>query len=115
MVFYPIGYGTERKNNRDFNHIKCIKNEDSRVLVQEEEIKERWRSYFEKLLNKNHTGNTILDESGNNREIQESIFFRRIRASEVIFALKKVKSRRALGLDGIPIEAWKCLKVVGVS
>ena len=73
--------------------------------MQEEEIKERWRSYFEKLLNENHMGNTILEESGNNREIRESIFFRRIRASEVIFALKKMKSGRTLGSDGIPIEA----------
>ena len=48
----------ERKT-RDFIHSKCVKNEDSRVLVQDEEIKERWISYFEKLLNENHTGNTI--------------------------------------------------------
>ena len=75
--------------------------------MQKVEIKERWKSYLEKLLNKNHKGNTIFEESGNNREIQESIFFRRIRASKVIFALKKMKSGRALGPDGIPIEAWK--------
>ena len=45
----------------------------------------------------------------------ESIFFRRIRASEVIFALKKMKSGRVLGRDDIPIEACKCLGDVGVS
>ena len=83
---YKLVMLRERKT-RDFNYIKCIKNEDSRVLVQEEEIKKRWRSYFEKQLNKNHTGNTILEESGNNREIRESIFFRRIRAYKVIFAI----------------------------
>ena len=42
-------------------------------------------------------------------------FFRRLRASEVIFALKKMKSGRALGLDDIHIEAWKCSGDVGVS
>ena len=73
--------------------------------MQDEEIKERWRSYFEKLLNEKHTGNTILEESGNNKEIRESIFFHRIRASEVNFAMKKMKSERELGPDGIPIEA----------
>ena len=65
---YKLAKLRERKT-RDFNHIKCIKNEDSRVLVQEEKIKEMWRSYFEKLLNENHTGNTILEERGNTREI----------------------------------------------
>ena len=59
--------------------------------MQVEEIKERWRSYFEKL-NENHTGNIILEESGNNREIRGSIFFYRIRAYEVNFALKKMNS-----------------------
>ena len=33
----------------------------------------------------------------------------------MIFALKKMKSGRALGPDGIPIEAWKCLEDIGVS
>ena len=33
----------------------------------------------------------------------------------MIFALKKMKSGRALGPDGIPIEAWKCMRDVGVS
>ena len=37
---YKLAKLRERKT-RDFNHIKCIKNEDSRVLVKEEEIKER--------------------------------------------------------------------------
>ena len=69
--------------------------------MQEEEIKERWRSYFEKPLNENHMGKTILEESGNNREIQESFLFRRIKASEVIFPLKKMKSGRALRPNGI--------------
>ena len=85
------------------------------MLAQEKEIKERWRSYFEMLLNENRTGNTILEESDNNREIRESIFFCRIRASEMIFAPKKMKSRRSLRPDDIPIEAWKCLGDVGVS
>ena len=37
---YKLAKLRERKI-RDFNHIKCIKNEDSRVLVQEEATKER--------------------------------------------------------------------------
>jgi hypothetical protein len=36
---------------RYFNQVKCIKNEFDRLLVQEEEIKIRWREYFDKLFN----------------------------------------------------------------
>ena len=36
---YKLAKLRERKT-RDFNHIKCIKNEDSRVLVQEEDQRE---------------------------------------------------------------------------
>ena len=72
-------------------------------------IQERWRSYFEKLLNENHTGNTILEESGNIREIRESRFFLRIRVFEVNFALKKIKIGRTLRLDDNPIGALKYL------
>ena len=66
------------------------------------------------LLIENFTRNTILEESGNNREVRESIFFHKIRASKVIFALK-MNSGRALGSDDIPIEAWKCLGDIGMS
>ena len=31
--------------------LKCIKSENSKILVKEDEIKERWILYFEKLLN----------------------------------------------------------------
>ena len=49
-----------KRKTRYFNHIKCIENEDSQVSVQNEEIKERWSSYFEKLLNENHTRNIVI-------------------------------------------------------
>ena len=59
--------------------------------MQEEEIKERWRSYFEKLLNENHMGNKVLEGSGDIGEIQDSRFFRRIRVFEVNSVLKNIK------------------------
>jgi hypothetical protein len=40
------------KKTRDFNLIKCIKDEFDRILVKDDEIKNRWREYFDKLLNK---------------------------------------------------------------
>jgi hypothetical protein len=40
----------ERKT-RDFNQVKCIKDETDRLLIKDEEIKNRWRDYFDKLFN----------------------------------------------------------------
>lgn len=34
---------------------------------------------------------------------------------EVKPALKKMETKKAIVLDGIPIETWKCLGDVGVS
>jgi len=40
----------ERKT-RDLGCVRCIKGEDGRVLVEEAEIRDRWRSYFSGLFN----------------------------------------------------------------
>ena len=41
-------------------------------------------------------------------------FMRRIRPSKVKEALLRMKTRKAVGLDAIPNEVWKCLDEVGV-
>ncbi|XP_070010546.1 uncharacterized protein [Nicotiana sylvestris] len=40
----------ERKA-RDLDQVICIKDEDGRVLMQDAQIKRRWQTYFQKLLN----------------------------------------------------------------
>jgi hypothetical protein len=75
----------ERKT-RDFNQIKCIKDEVDRLLVKDKEIKNRWREYFDKLFNDESEKNVIeLDDSiDTNRR-----FVRRIQKSEVKETLKR--------------------------
>jgi hypothetical protein len=71
---------------RDFNQVKRIKNETDRLLVKDDEIKNRWREYFDKLFNDESEKTAIeLDDSVdiNGR------FVRRIQESEVKKALKK--------------------------
>ena len=41
-------------------------------------------------------------------------YMHRINVSEVKEALKRMKSRKTVGPDGILIEVWKCLGEVGV-
>ncbi|XP_070005491.1 uncharacterized protein [Nicotiana sylvestris] len=40
----------ERKA-RDLDRVRCIKDDDGRVLMEDSQIKRRWQTYFQKLLN----------------------------------------------------------------
>jgi hypothetical protein len=60
---YKIAKLREKKT-RDFNQVKCIKDEADRLLVKDEEIKNRWREYFDKLINDESEKTAIeLDDS----------------------------------------------------
>jgi hypothetical protein len=103
---YRIARTRERKT-RDINQIKCIKDRTDRLLVKDEEIKDRWREYFDKLFNGENEGRTFeLDDSSDDINRR---FVRRIQEAEIGEALKRMKGGKAIGPDGIPIEVWRCL------
>ncbi|XP_077232556.1 uncharacterized protein LOC143869882 [Tasmannia lanceolata] len=103
---YKLAKMRERKS-KDFNHIKCIKGDNQRLLVKENEVKERWRSYFDKLFNGEPVAN--LGELDNGFDDTNRRFVCRIRTSEVRVAMKKMKLGKAMGPEGIPIETWRYL------
>ncbi|PWZ52728.1 Transducin beta-like protein 2 [Zea mays] len=93
---YRMAKIRERKT-RDVNQVKCIKDEANQLLVKNEEIKNRWKEYFNKLFNGGNESSTIeLDEpfDDNNRG-----FVRRIQEYEVKEALKRMKVGKAMGPD----------------
>jgi hypothetical protein len=47
---YRMIKSRERKT-RDIIQVKCIKDETERLLTKDENIKNRWREYFDKLFN----------------------------------------------------------------
>jgi hypothetical protein len=52
------------KKTRDVDQVKCIKDGAEQLLVTDEEIKHRWREYFDKLFNGETKSSTIeLDNS----------------------------------------------------
>ena len=95
------------------DQVKCIKDEEGKVLVIDKDIKERWKSYFYKLFN---DGQMSIDMEGLNtqKEEQNFAFYRRIREVEVKEALRKMDNGKAVGPDNIPIEVWKRLGEQGI-
>jgi hypothetical protein len=85
---YRIARARERKT-RDINQIKCIKDGTDRLLVKDEEIKDRWREYFDNLFNGENEGPTFeLDDSFDDTNRR---FVRRIQEAEIGEALKRMK------------------------
>jgi hypothetical protein len=108
---YSMAKSRERKM-RDIIQVKCIKDELERLLTKDEDIKNRWREYFDKLFNEDSGSSSIdLDISSDDLNMQ---FMHRIQESEVKDALKRMKGGKAMGLDGIPIEVWRSLGDVAI-
>ena len=91
--------------------MRRVKDEDQKVLVRDEEIKERWREHFDKLFNDSSTQD--LDDLTIQCQDINHNYMRRISESDVKEALKRMKSRKAVGPNRIPIEVWRCLGEVG--
>ncbi|KAJ7942848.1 Retrovirus-related Pol polyprotein LINE-1 [Quillaja saponaria] len=109
---YRIAKQRERRT-KDLIRIKCIKDEVDRVLVNEYEINERWRTYFDTLFNEESRGDFgHLDDTFDDTNRR---FVRWIRAQEVKEAMHKMKNGKALGPNDIPIEVWRCLGDIGVT
>jgi hypothetical protein len=88
------------------------KDETEQLLTKDEDIKNRWREYFDKLFNKYSGSSSIeLDICSNDHNRQ---FVCRIQESEVKDALKRMKGGKTMGLDGIPIKVWRSFGDVAI-
>ena len=87
-----------------------VKDEGGRVLTREEEVLKRWKDYFEGLTNvenfkeRRESGAQTIDS-----EVQA------VNKKEVKKAFKKMKKKKAVGPDSIPLEAWMSLEEAGVN
>ncbi|KAL5155233.1 LINE-1 retrotransposable element ORF2 protein [Glycine soja] len=103
---YRLAKGRERKTI-DLDHVKCVKDEEGKVLVHEKDIKERWKVYFHNLFNDGYGYDfSSLDTREEDRNYK---YYRRIQKQEVKEALKRMSNGKAVGPDNIPIEVWKTL------
>ena len=86
-----------------------MKDSNGVVLTEETDIIERWRSYFEQLMNvENERINRTV-------EARAETVVEAIAEEEVEKALGKMKKGKATGPDDIPVEAWRVLGHAGVK
>ena len=97
------------KATKDLSHMKQIKNEHGVVLRDLNMIIGRWKGYFDKLLNEENPRSTVDDGVPNEGLTQG------ISRVEVKVAISRMKNGKATGMDGIPVEVWKCLGEEGIA
>ena len=86
-----------------------IKNENGLLLLESSEVKERWQQYIKKLYddpNRSETMPFVFEEPLTGPPILKD---------EVWWAMKIAKKNKAMGPDGIPIEALKALEMMGID
>jgi hypothetical protein len=80
--------------------------------TKDEDIKNRWRKYFDKLFNKDSESSSI--ELGISSDDLNRQFVHRIQEYEVKDALKRMKEGKVMGPDEIPIEVWRSLGDIAI-
>ncbi|XP_075103691.1 uncharacterized protein LOC142178260 [Nicotiana tabacum] len=103
MKLYKLAKIRERKA-RDLDRVRCIKDEDGKVLVEEACIRRRCQEYFHRLLNEEEDMNIVLSELENSESQGDFGFYRRIKCEEVDVAIRKMSRGKAIGPDEIPVE-----------
>ncbi|XP_075080593.1 uncharacterized protein LOC142166076 [Nicotiana tabacum] len=114
MKLFRLAKARERKA-RDLDQVRCIKDEDGRVLVGNPQIKQRWQTYFYGLLNEEGDRDIALGDLGHSESLRDFRYCRRIRVDEVVGALPKMSRGRSTGPDEILVEFWKYVGRVGLE
>ena len=98
-------------SNKDVAGGGCLKGKDGKIVVDEEKIKEIWRSYFEKLSNEEF----VWDRNGLETANTVSGPIEEITCQEVKCAIGKMKNGKAAGPSGVVEEMLKAAGDIGVQ
>ncbi|XP_068236999.1 uncharacterized protein [Palaemon carinicauda] len=94
--------------SKDLMQMRQIKDSNGIVLAEENEIKRRWETSFEGLLNEEKP-RTVFEDGLPNEADTIGVTRR-----EVEQAVKMMKNNKAAGTDNIPVEVWKSLGEEGI-
>lgn len=99
------------KKNADVVGSGCIKDEAGKIVVEEGELKETWRKYFERLLNEEFDWDRDALEAG----LEVSGPIEAVTTVEVRAAIRKMKNDRGSGPSGLVADVLKAAGEVGVN
>nr|XP_009592239.1 uncharacterized protein LOC104089116 [Nicotiana tomentosiformis] len=99
----------------DLDQVNCIKDEEGRLLLDEALIRQKWQTYFHKLLNDEGDRNIVLGDLENSESHRNFGYCRHIKVAEVLGATHKMIMGRSTGPDEILVEFWKCVGRAGLE
>ena len=92
------------RQSKDVQQVRVIKSKTGEILMEEEKVKQRWKEYFDDLLNqKNPRERREMRTEETKRDVED------ISVEEVRTGLRKMKKGKAQGPDDIPVEVWIAL------
>lgn len=84
----------------------CIQSKDGEIIMEKEKIRERWTEYIHDLYNSNRDEDFEIEYNGEGEAIM---------VDEVRHALKKMKTGKATGADGVAVEMISALEDLGIE
>ena len=93
---------TKQRNRqaKDVQQVRVIKTKTGEILMEEEKVKQRWKEYFDNLLNhENPRERRETRTEGRERDVED------ISGEEIRTGLRKIKTGKAQGPDDISVEA----------
>ena len=91
------------RQSKDVQQVRVIKCKTGEILMEEEKVKQRWKEYFDDLLNQENPRERREMRTEETKRDVEDI------SVEVRTALRKMKNGKAQGPDDIPVEVWIAL------
>ena len=90
----------KKRQSKDAQQVRVIKSKTGEILMEEEKVKQRWKEYFDNLLNhENPRERRETRTEGRERDVKD------ISGEKVRTGLRKMKKEKPQGPDDIPVEA----------
>ena len=106
---YRLAWQRDRAG-KDVQYVRIMKDENGNVMISSEAVLNRWKKYFEKLINEENDREPRTEEvEVVNKEVNY------VSREEVKNALRKMKKGKVVGPDKLPVEVWKCTREMGIE